>query len=289
MVTVLGKIWMPVVLSLALSICSVSTAQQTSGAPAPDSPTPATGQIEEIIVYGSMRDLREQMRIAEDLVFARFNEINSDDAFDVHCDWRPRPGSRIAERLCLSNAWREEEANIGAAVASEFGGDRRAPPAAAAYARQQSMQRRLEDEVRRLVVEDAELRRAAQQLQQAQLALSRKADVVQGRSVARLVAPNDGRLPFDAQRLYEVRVGRQQWMHPLTENTFAITNVTGEISGLRLDCSNGRRRIEYQPDVEWNIPDGWSNCSLHVSAKRDTTFQLFEFASPFQGELDDDK
>ena len=40
---------------------------------------------DEIIVYGSLPELRRQLRHTRDAMFLRFNEINSDDRFDIHC------------------------------------------------------------------------------------------------------------------------------------------------------------------------------------------------------------
>src|SRR5688572_19130538 len=127
--------------------------------------------IEEIIVRGrGYAELREQIRIRQDALFARFNEINSDDGFDIHCKMEPAYGSRILERRCLSNSWRELEANFGQAWLGQVSG--LIGPAAGEYrAEQQRMQARLKEEMRRLAYDDAGLGEAVLQLGQAMQAL----------------------------------------------------------------------------------------------------------------------
>lgn len=61
--------------------------------------------LEEIIVYGnkSLHTLREETIAAEEAVFARYNEINSNDDFDIHCYEEARTGTRIKTRICVPN------------------------------------------------------------------------------------------------------------------------------------------------------------------------------------------
>ena len=99
------------------------------------------------------------------------------------------------------------------------------------------------------------------------------------KSISRQVTPSDDGLPFGAERVFNVQIGRKPWSHRLTEPVFAITSVTGEIQSLDLQCDGGSVQLEYQPDVEWNVPPGWSDCELQVSGARDTVFALYEFGS----------
>ena len=65
----------------------------------------------DIVVLGrSVRELRLEIELAEQTVLARFNDINSDDRFDIHCHAEPRYHSHIEETVCLSNSWREQNA-----------------------------------------------------------------------------------------------------------------------------------------------------------------------------------
>ena len=69
--------------------------------------------IEEVIVYGdkTLYHYRLEMYRAQDLVFTAFNEINSDDQFDVHCNYEASPGTRIRRHVCKANFVREAEEN----------------------------------------------------------------------------------------------------------------------------------------------------------------------------------
>lgn len=129
------------ILTAATLLCAVVIAQEgeRDSRSAPDDP------VEEIIIRSSIGDLRRQVWQAEEMVFARFNDINSDDLFDVHCEWRPRPGSRVVYRVCSSNSWRQEETNIARSVVQ------RGPPESAYRDVQRYMQRRLIREMRTLL------------------------------------------------------------------------------------------------------------------------------------------
>lgn len=61
--------------------------------------------IDEIIVYGSksLNQLRLEMNRAEEIVFDRFNSLNSDDEYDIHCYKEAKIGSRIKRRICRAN------------------------------------------------------------------------------------------------------------------------------------------------------------------------------------------
>lgn len=85
------------------------------------------------------------------------------------------------------------------------------------------MQRRLVREMKQLLVEDEELRQANLGLVRAQLALSGETRIAPVWSEYRQVEPGDDGLPFDALRMFEVRIGRNSWSHLLAS---LPTNVT---------------------------------------------------------------
>ena len=65
--------------------------------------------MEEVIVRGtkSLFELELELYRAEDALYDLFNSINSNDDFDVHC-YREAPiGSRIKQRVCKTNLYRE--------------------------------------------------------------------------------------------------------------------------------------------------------------------------------------
>jgi hypothetical protein len=270
MVTAFGKAVKLALAAGAAALCSIAVAAQEAS---PESTS------DEIIVVGRTSQLRHELWLAEEAVFERFNEINSDDRFDIHCRWELPIDTHIRHRMCTSNSWREEDANIAqafiGALRGEAGQNMGAP-----RGHQLDMNRRLLKELKQLMSEDQELHEAGLRLGSAYLALAGETGLAPGKTLSRQVAPGDDGLPFDAQRLFEVRMGRDPWTHPLTQRTFTIASLSGDIGRLDLKCDRGSTRLEYQSGVDWTVPRAWSDCTLRVAAKRDTTFQLYEFLSP---------
>ena len=97
------------------------------------------------------------------------------------------------------------------------------------------------------------------------------------RTLSRQVSANLGRLPYDAELLFEVIMGNDAWQHPLTQRTFTIADVSGEIRKLEFDCAQGNERIDYEMGVDWTLPANRTDCVLQVDAKKGTTFRLYEF------------
>jgi hypothetical protein len=139
------------------------------------------------------------------------------------------------------------------------------------------MQQRLGDEMRRLILEDEELKEAVLRLANTQLELAKMTGRWDRMTLEReLVGAEDG-LPFDAERVLEVKIGTDPWSHALRHRTFTIARLSGEIRNLDLACDGDSERLDYEPGVDWTIPSGWSGCILRVRAKRGTTFALYEF------------
>jgi len=143
---------------------------------APAVSAPAVAPEDEIIVRGkALEDLRFRIERAEDDVYTRFNEINSDDSYDIHCyDW-VQNGSHIKKRVCLSNGARA--ADVAAAQATVFSlqgattGDGvglapggQAGVAQAAREKQIEVEQRVRKELLRLAQEDPALRADVERL-----------------------------------------------------------------------------------------------------------------------------
>jgi hypothetical protein len=77
--------------------------------------------------------------------------------------------------------------------------------------------------------------------------------------------------------MFVVRAGKEPWSHPLTQSTFTIANVAGEVRNLDLQCAQGERPIPYQDGVDWTVPQGWTGCTLVVGAAPATMFNFYEF------------
>jgi hypothetical protein len=240
---------------------------------------------EEILVLGKrLEELRIRIRLAEDDVYARFNEINSDDLFDVHCYERPASGSHIDRRRCLSNGWRQMDVAFADATVRDLqsrsggvGSDGYSHIPQQYRAKQLRGEQLMTVEMRRLAHEDPELRAAMERLGQAYQAEEQLSGLPPEWTLYREVTAGDDGLPFGARHLVEVRIGVTEWSRTLGTRTFTIAGVDGHIRGIRVACDKTEKKLEYQEDSDWTIPDAWGGCTLYVSAKRGTTFALYEF------------
>lgn len=255
----------------AASLASVANPQEAA------SSVPQVDAADEIVVTGrSLGDLRREIEAAELAVFDRFNEINGDDRFDIHCFEQVRYFSHIRERVCRSNGWREQEAGYTQAWLQGLRGES-APDPQMFRGEQARLDRLLDAEMRRLVADDPELMAAVARLNRAHAALGRSLAARSPETFSFEVPPTGGSLPYDAARAFIVRIGREPWRHALEQRTFTLAQVEGEVRGLELECGAERKRLEYRPDVEWSVPHGARDCTLAVAAKRDTKFVLYEF------------
>lgn len=271
-----GKDAMAAVLCAA-ALCGLASGQETGAAGVAQ--TEAAGDADppdEVVVTGrNLRERRHEVEAAELAVFDRFNDINSDDRFDIHCFWQVRYFSHVRERVCRSNSWRDQEANYSDSLLRELRGE--ATPSREQFRGEQArVERLLETEMRRLLAEDPELRAAVTRLNQARAALGEALGAGGVQTASLEVPPSDG-LPFGAKRAFVVRIGREPWSHALEQRTFTMAEVNGKVRKLELACGKERKRLDYQPAVDWSIPSGADACTLLVDAKPETTFALYEF------------
>jgi hypothetical protein len=66
------------------------------------------------------------------------------------------------------------------------------------------------------------------------------------------------------------------WRFNLDRRIFTIDNVMGSISSIDAECDKRRLSLEFQPQVEWQLPDSLGDCVLFVNAEPGTSFSLFE-------------
>ena len=266
----------------ALALGAAGSAQEASpNAPTQDvrgaaqqAPEPAAE--DEIVVLGRIGALRHELELAEDAVYDRFNQIVGDERLEIHCHSEVKMDSHIRQRVCVSNSWRDEDASIGQGMLGQIRNEPDANPLAH-RAEQQIMQQQLYDAVRRLAAEDSQLHDAIMRVGSAQSALAEQTGKPAARSVSLELQPGEPGLPLDAKRAYEVRVGREPWYVSLSERTFTIASVTGEVRDLRVKCDRGSKKIAYRPEVDWTVPHEWRDCSLRVEAAPGTTFAFYEF------------
>jgi hypothetical protein len=282
-------------IELGATLLATTALAAQEGAPSTRTEPPSVE--DQVVVLGeALEELRIRIELAENDVYARFNEINSDDLFDVHCYERAQTGSRIQQRKCLSNAWREADIAIAdatvrdmqSAAAGVEGADPAvlaAPTLAAGYShvpqQYRAKQLRTEgivvDEMQRLAREDPVLRAAMIRLGQAYQALEAVSGTRPEWTLYRDVPAGNEGLPFAARRVVEVRIGDAPWRHSLTARTFTIAAVDGRIRGMHVECETQDTRLEYEEALDWTLPPSWGACTLRVSARRGTTFALYEF------------
>jgi hypothetical protein len=240
----------------------------------PEASAPAVD--DEVIVRGRRGvELRLEIEGAENAIFARFNDINSDDRFDIGCRMQAPIGSRIDRRVCESNDWRDQAANFAAAWVRQSRGEG-GPLPEVFLVEQQRGQRQLVDEMRRLVYQDEVLYQAVERMGRARMALAEFHRSAFRGSYAREVIPNEEGLPLGAERMFHVWVGSERWSHPLTQSTFGMAQITGKIRNVEIECEEGGERHEYEDKLAWTLPPDWSDCILFVSARRKTEFALYE-------------
>jgi len=72
------------------------------GATAAD-PWPQEVELDEVLIVGKQAQvdqMRKELVRLEDLFHARYNELNTNDDFDIHCMIEARTGTRIEKRSC---------------------------------------------------------------------------------------------------------------------------------------------------------------------------------------------
>jgi len=106
-----------ITLSLSGMIIPTSLAQdQDSTAASDDDVDVLPRTIEEINVVGerTIFTLRMEIESAETEVYGLFNELNSNDEFDVACTNEVFVGSHLPKQICIADYLRKEQAkNVG--------------------------------------------------------------------------------------------------------------------------------------------------------------------------------
>jgi hypothetical protein len=280
----------------ALIGLSFAAMAQAQGEPAATAiAQPAQEADEEIVIRGrrTLLTLRKETEAAREHVWEVFNEINTNDDFDISCNTSARSGTRMTRRACRPKYANDATRQAGKALVRRM---QLCDPTSGAYAicleqayadgssesqqyiaRIAYMDERLDQEFRQLVRARPELMTAVYELLVKENEYREVAGVGNTTLSRQVTATLGGELPYDAELLFEVIMGNDPWHHPLTQRTFTIANVFGEIDRLELECAEGRERIDYVAGVDWTLPDNRSACLLQVTAKKGTTFRLYEF------------
>ena len=140
--------------TIALAVLSAPLFAQD----APPSAPQVSGE-EEVVVRGrSPEELRVEIERTENAVYARFNELNSSDEFDIHCSEHAPTGSNIPVRTCKPNFMLRAEQRAGGASLNRMQGDRYSgAPNERVYLEQKGAE--LTAEIQRVAREDEQLMR----------------------------------------------------------------------------------------------------------------------------------
>lgn len=92
-----NRSWIVLLLScIPIQLCGAAESGQTSS----ESPSEAT---EEVVVQGArLRELRDAIIDAEKRFYARYNDLNKVDKFDVECVEDAHTGARLKRRRCFT-------------------------------------------------------------------------------------------------------------------------------------------------------------------------------------------
>ncbi len=102
--------WLPLIYCFA---CLASSAVLASDANLPSSVDNAVvaneDSIEEVVVTGEqqLETLRREVVFVETELLSLFNQLNSDDDYDIICKKETRIGSQIKRRTCLARLYRD--------------------------------------------------------------------------------------------------------------------------------------------------------------------------------------
>src|SRR5690606_23636202 len=92
----------PLALIPCALLCSGPVWAQATAPASDDSRSDAArSDVEEVIVRGRrLSDFRSALEMARVRVYDLFNELNSDDAFDVRCEHETSTGTRMRQHIC---------------------------------------------------------------------------------------------------------------------------------------------------------------------------------------------
>ena len=109
-------------------------------------PAKPDGQLDEIIVQGTrLWQMHKAITDADDRFFARYNEINRNHDFDVHCAMEAPLGTKLKQRICRAAFQEKAEEEWARALLQ---GTAANPPEVVRVAREDQYRKNLLDVVR---------------------------------------------------------------------------------------------------------------------------------------------
>ncbi len=110
---------------ILLVLCAVETTASAQSSVAVVTTQPSQNQdgvaLDEVVVRGQrLALLREEIVEAEDRFYARYNELNSNDEFDIVCQRRQRTGTIMVTRVCFPRIVEIATGTEAAAIAEAY-------------------------------------------------------------------------------------------------------------------------------------------------------------------------
>jgi hypothetical protein len=86
-------------------------------------------------------------------------------------------------------------------------------------------------------------------------------------------------LASDQQIGSVIKLVQGVWIYPLSNRrTVGVTGLQGKVDFLDIDCKGAtKRRLPFQNESEWKIPESWGTCSLEFRGEPDSQFTMYEF------------
>ncbi|MDX1562102.1 MAG: energy transducer TonB [Gammaproteobacteria bacterium] len=75
-------------------------------------------------------------------------------------------------------------------------------------------------------------------------------------------------------------IGDEPWNISADRRTFTISMVDGNIDSIDVECDARRISLDFQQDVEWQLPESWGDCELFVNGDSGTDFSFFHLLPP---------
>jgi hypothetical protein len=103
-------------------------------------------------------------------------------------------------------------------------------------------------------------------------------DIAPGDEIQQLVSAAEQQLASPEPLASLGKVVDGSWTHVPTRRIFTVADVReGTLEKITARCELRTLELEYQPDVDWNLPPGVGDCTLEFTGSDDALFTVYEF------------
>ena len=67
-----------------------------------------------------------------------------------------------------------------------------------------------------------------------------------------------------------------RWSHYLSRRAFSVTNIEGRLDKVEVRCSRKFNSFTIQENSQWQIPESWGKCNIHMLGAENSKFDLVE-------------